>query len=63
MKGSMTVEAVFVITLILLIIVWIMQETISLYQETMELAEKGWLEIEKVSTIFRGIFMGKEVLP
>ena len=60
MKGSITVEAVFVISLLLLIILWIMQETIFLYEETVNIANKDRIYLENMADIFRRFFFMKE---
>lgn len=62
MKGSMTVEAVFVISLLLLIILWIMKETIFLYQETIEITAREWINLQSMADTFRRLFQGKALL-
>ncbi len=63
MKGSMTVEAVFVISMILMIIFWIMKSAINLYQQTLETAALDWIRIESAADTFRKIFFARELLP
>lgn len=63
MKGSMTVEAVFVMSIILMIIFWIMKSAIGLYQQTVEITMIDWVSIENAADIFRGIFFARELLP
>lgn len=63
MKGSMTVEAVFVMSIILMIIFWIMKSAIGLYQQTVEITMIDWVNIENAADIFRGIFFAGELLP
>lgn len=62
MKGSFTVEAVFVISVLLLIILWIMKQTIFLYQETVETAGRDWIYLENVANAFRKLSLGRELL-
>ena len=62
MKGSFTVEAAFVISLLLLIILWIMKQTIFLYQETIEVASQDCIDLENVANTFRQLFLKKELL-
>lgn len=63
MKGSMTVEAVFVMSIILMIIFWIMKSAIGLYQQTVEIAATDWVAIEGAADTFRKIFFARELLP
>ncbi len=63
MKGSMTVEAVFVMSIILLVILWIMRTAILMYQQTVEGAMLEGLAIETAADTFRRIFFVKERLP
>lgn len=56
MKGSITVEAVFVISFVLLIILWMMKETIFLYEETVTIARKDWMDLENMADTFRRLF-------
>lgn len=63
MKGSMTVEAVFVMSIILMIIFWIMKSAIGLYQQTVETAMIDWINIENAADTFRKIFFARELLP
>lgn len=62
-QGSMTVEAVFVMTALLVILMWILQKTIAMYQQTVETSAIQWIEIEGAADRFRMIFWGKEWLP
>lgn len=63
MKGSMTVEAVFVMSMILMIILWIMKSAIGLYQRTVEITTIDWVNIEIAADTFRKIFFARELLP
>lgn len=63
MKGSMTVEAVFVVSLLLLVILWVMKETILLYQQVVETAASCCLDAGNAASAFRKIFWVKEMLP
>ena len=63
MKGSMTVEAVFVISIILMVIFQIMKLAMDLYQQTLETAMLEWIHIEGAADTFRKIFFVRELLP
>ncbi len=60
-KGSMTVEAVFVVSLILMVILWIMTTAIDMYQQTKQTAEIRWVNIGESASTFRNISLGKDV--
>lgn len=62
-RGSMTVEAVFVMTLVLVILMWILQKTIVLHQQAVETAGLQWIEIREAADRFRMIFLGREWFP
>lgn len=59
----MTVEAVFVMSFVLLVILWIMNTAIEMYQETVETAMVRWIEIDDTAGTFRRIFFIGELLP
>lgn len=63
MKGSMTVEAVFVISLLLLVIMWILKESITMYQQTVETAMQNRMNAQEAISLFRKIFFVKGVIP
>lgn len=63
MKGSMTVEAVFVMSLLLLVIMWILKESITMYQQTVETAMRNGMSAQEAVSLFRKIFFVKEVIP
>ena len=60
-QGSMTVEAVFVLSVLLVILMWLMREAIAMYQQTVALTQDRWLDIIKAAELFRMISMGREV--
>ncbi len=62
-KGSITVEAAFVFSLILLVILWILKTAIGLYQETLDTALIDKMNIEGLADSFRRLFFVKELLP
>ncbi len=62
-RGSMTVEAVFVMTMLLIILMWMLQRTIAMHQQTVKTAEMQWIEISEAADRFRMIFWGQEWLP
>ena len=62
-KGSITVEAVFVIIIILLVILWILKTAIGLYQETLDTALIDRMNIEGLADTFRKLSFVKELLP
>lgn len=62
-QGSMTVEAVFVMTVLLVILMWIMLKMITMHQQTVETAEVQWIEIKGAADRFRVISFGKELVP
>lgn len=62
-KGSMTVEAALVMSLMLFVIMWLMQASISMYQQTMETAGIDWIDISEAALEFRNIHYLKELLP
>lgn len=53
MRGSMTIEAVFVITLLLVIIMWIMSAAISLHGQAIETSRIEWIRAEETAEAFR----------
>lgn len=62
-KGSMTVEAVFVMSAVLLIILWVMKTAIGMYEQTVEAAGVQWLVIEKAADTFRKLVFAEALLP
>ena len=52
MRGSMTIEAVFVITLLLVIIMWIMSAAISLHGQAIETSRIEWIRAEETAEAF-----------
>ena len=62
-KGSITVEAAFVFSLILLVILWILKTAIGLYQETLDTVLIDKMNIEGLADSFRRLFFVKELLP
>lgn len=62
MKGSMTIEAVLVISLLMLIIMWLMWASIDLYQQTVETAGIDWVNAEGAPGAFRKSFFLRELL-
>lgn len=62
LRGSLTVEAVFVMSLILLIILWIMKAAITMYQETIDTAVQNRVNVENAADTFRKLFLVKELL-
>ena len=63
MKGSMTVEAVFVMSVLLLVFLWVMKMAIGLYQQTVETAMVEWLDAQEAVALFRDIFYFIENIP
>ena len=61
-RGSMTVEAVFVMAILLLIFLWIMHQAIEMYEQTSALVKPDWIEVEGAAQRFRMIFLGKELI-
>ncbi len=60
--GSMTVEAVFVMAVLLLTFMWIMSEAIALYQQSADI-KREWVDLKELAERFRVIEMGKKLLP
>lgn len=60
-KGSITIEAVFVIAIILLIFMWIMSEAIVMYQQASAI-KREWVDLRGIAERFRMLEMGKELL-
>lgn len=63
LQGSMTVEAVFVMGLILLVMLWMMKAAIGLYLQTAELAQESQPLWEDTAGIFRRLFFIGKGLP
>ncbi|MCI8281542.1 MAG: hypothetical protein HFI76_07590 [Lachnospiraceae bacterium] len=61
-EGSMTIEAVLVMAIILLTFMWIMSEAITMYQQAAAI-ESEWLDLTEIAERFRLMEMGKELLP
>lgn len=61
-RASLTVEASFVVTIVLIAILWIMQASIELYQQTVETAALEWLDTEQAANRFRQMYLIKEVV-
>ena len=62
-RASMTVEAVFVMALVLVVLMWIMEAAIGMYRQVAEAAKWNWLDIQDTARDFRLIYFGKEWLP
>ena len=62
-RASITVEAVFVMALILAVLMWIMEAAIGMYRQVAEAAEWNWLDIRDAARDFRLIYFRKEWLP
>lgn len=60
-KGSMTVEAALVMSLVLLILMGCMKETITLYQRVAERAGVCWVELADIDREFRLRSLGKRL--
>ncbi len=60
-QASMTVEAVMILTILLLILIGILGQAITLYQQTKESVALDWVE-PGVTDRFRVIELGKELL-
>lgn len=54
-RGSFTVEAVFVVSILVIVLVWVMKEALFLYQMVIDSGTVLWLEPDKLSDIFRMI--------
>lgn len=52
-KGSLTVEAVFVMAILLLILMWMMNQAIEMYGQTVTLVRQDWIEVENAAQRFR----------
>ena len=63
MKGSITVEAVLVVSVVLLLLMWVMQTGIALYRQTVTVAELEWIDAKEAIAIFRKSFVIKEMVP
>lgn len=61
-KGSMTVEAALVMSLILLIFMGCLKMTVDLHQRTAKEAEIYWVELEDADRKFRLFSMGREFM-
>lgn len=61
-KGSLTVEAVFVMAAILFVLTWIMKGAITMYQETAELAAVEWVDMSSTSERFRMMWLMQKML-
>lgn len=61
-RASLTVEASFVVPMVLIVILWIMQASIELYQQTEATAEVEWLDIEQATDRFRQMYLIKEIV-
>lgn len=61
MKGSMTVEAVFVMSLVLLVILWILKTAIEMYQLSVGIAALEWLEPQETADTFRNLELFRAV--
>lgn len=55
MKGSFTIEAALVLTVILLILGWLMQQTVVLYKQVEETAIEREIDAIKPVEVFRQI--------
>lgn len=62
MKGSMTVEAVFVMSLVLLVIMWILKTAIEMYQLSVGMATLEWLDAQEAVNTFRKLSLLRENL-
>lgn len=62
MKASMTVEAALVLSLILLILMGCMRETINWYQKVTERAGISWVELEDIDRKFRLFSLGRDLI-
>ena len=62
-RASITVEAVFVMALILVVLMWIMEAAIGMYRQVAEAAKWNWLDIRDAARDFRLIYFGKDWLP
>lgn len=54
-RGSFTVEAVFVVSILVIVLVWIMKEALFLYQLVVNSGAELWLETDRLSALFRTI--------
>lgn len=61
-RASLTVEASFVVPMVLIVILWIMQASIELYQQTEAMAEVEWLDTEQAADRFRQMYLIKEIV-
>ena len=53
MKGSITVEAALVLSIVLMVIMWTMELTIGLYEQTVESTLKSWIDAAETIRLFR----------
>lgn len=61
-RASLTVEASFVVPMVLIVLLWIMQASIELYQQTAETTELEWLDTEQTAERFRQMYFIKEIM-
>lgn len=61
-RASLTVEASFVVPMVLIVILWIMRASIELYQQTAETATLEWMDTGQTADRFRQMYLVKEVV-